>query len=238
MLPFLVLVARPPGKIAVDENDAIIRYGQLEPNQLERLDLDQSLSSLPNLSKYSGVFITGSPYNYLTESKSDSQKRTEENVLAISEQVLAHDFPTLGLCYGLQMLGLARGGSLTRDYPEDMGPHTIELSHAGKADELTGKLPESFYSYAAHAEALASVPTGMQVLGSSAATPVHIGKFGENIYGTQHHPEIGRNGIGLRINHYVGVYFSEEEYPHLLQKCQAVRVEHGLITQFARKYRS
>lgn len=232
-----MLVARPPGKIAVDETAAILRYGNLEPSQLELLDLDQASLDLPDLSQYSGVIITGSPYNYLSSTKSDSQKRTEENVLSACEELLGRDFPTLGLCYGLQMLAVASGAHLTNRFAEPMGAHSISLNASGTRDPISSALPETFYSYAAHSEALEDIPPGMEVLASSPTTPIHIGKFGTNIYGTQHHPEIGRDGIALRISHYVGVYFSQEEYEDVLRSCLAVRVEHGLITKFANTYR-
>ena len=76
----------------------------------------------------------------------------------------------------------------------------------------------------------------MTILGSSKACPVHLARFKTNIYGTQHHPEIDREGIAIRVAHYVGVYFTEEEHPEVLRAVQSVHVDSSLITHFVRKY--
>ncbi|MCF2706286.1 gamma-glutamyl-gamma-aminobutyrate hydrolase family protein [Arcanobacterium haemolyticum] len=238
MKPFLVAIARPPGKIAVDERRALLKLGHLDESQLIPFELDQHEPSLPELSHYSGVIITGSPYNYLASQKSDSQRRTQDNVLRLCERLLAEDFPTLGLCYGLQMLAVAGGGTLSREFPEDMGAYAITLNDAGKADPLTGHLPEMFYSYVAHSESIATLPKNFTVLGSSETTPIHLGRFGSNIYGTQHHPEIDTSGIRLRIEHYVGVYLAAEDHDDILHACTSVRTEHGLISGFTSTYGS
>ncbi|MFT0847050.1 gamma-glutamyl-gamma-aminobutyrate hydrolase family protein [Actinomycetaceae bacterium L2_0104] len=236
--PFLILVARPDSPIKADEVAAICRYGELQEQDLEILDLQYPLERMPDFSQYSGVIITGSPYNYLTpiEQKSPTQLQIEANILPLCEEILAGDIPTLGLCYGLQVLAVAAGGTLTREYAENMSATEIHLTEEGKADPLTSQLPPVFLSYVAHAEAVDRIPDSMVVLAHSAGSPVHLARFKTNIYGTQHHPEIDREGIALRVALYVGVYFSEEEHPEVLRAVQSVQTDQSLITHFVRKY--
>lgn len=236
--PFLLLVARPDSPIKADEVGAICRYGGLRAENLEILDLQQPLERMPNFADYSGTVITGSPYNYLTPvgDKSATQLRVEANLLPLCEEILAGDVPTLGLCYGLQMLAVAAGGTLTRKYAEDMSPTEIHLTEEGLADPLTSKLPPVFVSYVAHAEAVDEIPECMTVLGYSSGSPVHLARFKNNIFGTQHHPEIDREGIALRVAQYVGVYFTVEEHPEVLRTVQSVQPDSSLITHFVRKY--
>lgn len=238
--PFLLLVARPPSLIKADEFQAICRYGELDASQLKVLDLTRPIERMPDFSEYAGVFITGSPYNYLTadEEKSDIQRQVEANIVPLCEEILAHDVPTLGLCYGLQILAVAAGGSLTHEFAEQMQPTEITLNRDGLDDPLTSKLPPKFLGYVAHADAVsvANPPSSMTILGSSKACPVHLARFKTNIYGTQHHPEIDRDGIAIRVAHYVGVYFTEEEHPEVLRAVQSVHVDSTLITHFVRKY--
>nr|WP_269212759.1 MULTISPECIES: gamma-glutamyl-gamma-aminobutyrate hydrolase family protein [unclassified Schaalia] len=208
----------------------------MDASGLVPLTLDQPSVSLPDFSLYSGVIITGSPYNFLSTEKTDAQRWTEEHLLRLCERLLAADFPTLALCFGLQMLAVAAGGTLTSAHPENMGAYPITLTEEGKKDPLTGQLPPSFYNYVAHAESLADIPDGLTVLASSPTTPVHLGRFGQNIYGTQHHPEIDTYGIRLRIEHYVGVYFDPAEYEDILSACTSVHTEHGLIPAFTQRY--
>lgn len=236
MKPFLFAVARPPGAIAQDEHDAILRYGNLLPHELERYELDQSRPPLPDLARYSGIIISGSPYGYLEHTKSDAHKRTEENALRIAQLVLSEDFPTLGLCYGLQILAVAGGGTLTHAYPEDMNAHRIVVNDAGRTDPLTSHLPPTFMAYAAHSESIEIPPRSLVTLGRSTVVPIQLARIGQNIYGTQHHPEIGTRGIELRINHYVGVYFTPEEHASVLRSCLSTPVEHGMISAFTSTY--
>lgn len=236
MKPFLLAVVRPPGAIAHDERAAILRYGRLVSSQLEALDLLTPAMRLPELARYSGVIITGSPYSYLAPVKSDTHKATEQNLQNLCSFLLARDFPTLGLCFGFQMLALVAGAQLTRDYPEEMAAHTIQLTAAGISDPLTGKLPRTFRCYSAHDDAVTHPPESLTVLASNPAVPVHIGRIGAHIYGTQHHPEIGRTGIALRVSHYAGTYFPADSRESVLAACQRATVEHGIITHFVSSY--
>ncbi len=236
--PFLLLVARPDSPIKADEVGAICRYGGLQADDLTILDLQHPIEHMLDFSAYSGVIITGSPYNYLTplKDKCATQLQIEANIFPLCEEIIARDVPTLGLCYGLQMLAVAAGGTLTRKYAEDMSPTEIHLTEEGLSDPLTRNLPPVFVSYVAHAEAVDSIPECMTVLGYSSGSPVHLARLKTNIFGTQHHPEIDREGIALRVAQYVGVYFTVEEHPEVLRTVQSVEPDSSLITHFVRKY--
>ncbi len=236
MKPILVAVARPHGLIARDEHRALLALGHLRENELVRRELSTPMVEIPDLRDYSGLIITGSPYGSLAREKSQEHRRIEAGALALARRALELDFPTLGLCYGLQILALAAGGSLTHEYAEDMGAYPITLTPKGMVDPLTSHLPHTFYSYVAHSESLLDAPKGCTVLASSPTCPIHLARFGKNIYGTQHHPEIDTAGIRLRIDHYVGVYLRPEERDPILAQCTSVHTEHGLISTFVECY--
>ncbi|MGO1944626.1 MAG: glutamine amidotransferase-related protein, partial [Ancrocorticia sp.] len=130
MKPFLLLVARPPSPIKSDEVSALLRYGRLREQDLEIIDLLQGPQPIPDVSRYSGVFISGSPYDYLTppSRKSETQLLVESELGQICGELVSEDIPTLGLCYGLQALALAAGATLTPEYSEDMQPMQISLT--------------------------------------------------------------------------------------------------------------
>ncbi|PWF26444.1 glutamine amidotransferase-related protein [Ancrocorticia populi] len=238
MKPFLLLVARPDSPIKADEVNSLLRYGALDDEKLVVVDLLQPLTNTPDFTQYSGVFISGSPYNYLTPlaQKSPEQVRVESQLLPLAKTLVDQDIPTLGLCYGLQILALAAGGTLTREFSEDMQPVRVSLTEAGRKDPVTGQLPETFIEYVAHAESVGEQPENMEVLASSTGCPVQLARIKSNIYGTQHHPEIDREGIAIRVKQYVGVYFTEEEHPAVLESVQSVSTEQRLITYFVQHY--
>lgn len=238
MKPFLLLVARPDSPIKADELAALCRYGHLTEDQIEIIDLLKPLAKMPDFDRYSGVFISGSPYNYLTpeREKPAEQALLESSLLAICKVLIDRDFPTLGLCYGLQVLAVAAGGTLSTAYSEDMQPMEITLNGAGMADPVTGRLPHTFLGYVAHSESIEQIPADMEVLASSPSCPVQLARIKSNIYGTQHHPEIDRDGIAIRVNQYIGVYFTKEEHPAVLAAVQSVRTEQRLITYFVQQY--
>ena len=143
MKPFLLLVARPDSPIKADEVNSLLRYGALDEEKLVVVDLLQPLTNTPDFTQYSGVFISGSPYNYLTPlaQKSPEQVRVESQLLPLAKTLVDQDIPTLGLCYGLQILALAAGGTLTREFSEDMQPVRVSLTEAGRKDPGNGPAP-------------------------------------------------------------------------------------------------
>ena len=238
MKPFLLLVARPDSPIKADEVNALCRYGHLRRQDIHAINLLAPITHPLDFSAYSGVFISGSPYNYLTpaDEKSTEQRLVESQLIDLCSILVERDIPTLGLCYGLQMLALAAGGTLTTAYHEDMQPMSINLTDAGRTDPQARRLPDSFLGDVAHAEAVDVIPQDMEVLASSESCPVQLARIKTNIYGTQHHPEIDRDGIAIRVAQYVGVYFTKEEHPAVLAAVQAVHTEQRLITYFVEKY--
>ena len=86
--------------------------------------------------------------------KSAAQRRVEAELGALLDDVVARDFPFLGACYGIGALGTHQGGIVDRAYPEPVGPLSVTLTDAGKADPLFAGLPDDFAAYGGHKEAL------------------------------------------------------------------------------------
>ncbi|MBF1731153.1 MAG: gamma-glutamyl-gamma-aminobutyrate hydrolase family protein, partial [Trueperella pyogenes] len=136
--------------------------GQLSDNDLHPLPLVDAASPHPasdiDLDQYSGVIITGSPFGFEHphEQKTPEHLRVEERIDALTSILLERDFPTFGICFGLQSLARTSGAPIVEGFSEDLQAPEISLTEAGLADPLTGQLPPKFHAYTGHADAIGS----------------------------------------------------------------------------------
>lgn len=239
MKPFLFLVARPGGVVADSELADLRTFGGLGDDDLVSIRLEQPVP-VPDLEDFCAVIISGSPYNLMSapEAKPPAQVKTEEVLARVCDEILEKDFPTLGLCYGLQMLTLRAGGSLTRDYPERISAPYIELTDEGKSDPLLEEMPAIFQAYSGHGESVGQVPEGARILASSDLVPVQMMRIGQHVYGTQFHPEVSREGIQIRIDAYGGAYFATDQREQVLDECLSAYTDNTIISRFIDTYRS
>ena len=243
--PFLVAVCRPDGILARDELDSMKAIGNLEDKDLHALSLVDAASPHPasdiDLDLYSGVIITGSPFGFEHphDEKTDEHLRVEERIDALAAILLERDFPTFGICFGIQSLARASGAPLVQGFSEDLQAPEITLTEAGRRDPLTGTLPPTFYAYTGHADAIGSIPQGAELLATGSHCHVQILRWGRNVYGTQFHPEITREGMHLRIDTYGDTYYPAEEKPAVIARCDAADTQpaHDLLATFIHHYK-
>ena len=178
--PFLVAVCRPDGILARDELASMKAIGQLSDCDLHPLPLVDAASPHPasdiDLDQYSGVIITGSPFGFEHphEQKTPEHLRVEERIDALTSILLERDFPTFGICFGLQSLARTSGAPIVEGFSEDLQAPEISLTEAGLADPLTGQLPPKFHAYTGHADAIGSIPQGAELLATGTRCHVQI----------------------------------------------------------------
>jgi GMP synthase (glutamine-hydrolysing) len=218
--PFLVLQSRPEDEPADSELAAIMGFGGLTSDDVHRVQLDREKLPSVNLKNYSAVIVGGGPYNvsdpeYL---KPPEQRTFEKDVKRLLADIYTNDFPYFGNCYGLGLLADFLGARVGQErYHEVVGALTIELSDAAKNDQLMKGIRSSFRAFAGHKEAVQTTPDHAVLLGSSQTCPVHLIRVKENIYGSQFHPELDKEGIALRIRFYKHKgYFPPEEAESLI----------------------
>lgn len=241
--PFLLAVCRLPGAIADDELKQIMDWGELSDTQLETLHLAEEditdVSSI-DLNAYSGLIITGSPFGFTHDDSSAAAKLVKERILILAQRALAQDFPTLGICFGLQAITLALGGSLISGFGEDLQAPRITLTEEGKNDPLVAESSEIFYAYTGHSDAIGEIPGDGVLLASGDFCAVQMVRWGNNVYGTQFHPEIMREGMHIRINSYGDTYYPAHEKAAVISRCDAAEVEEAnkILTRFTQRYGS
>lgn len=214
MRPFLFLGTRAEDDVAQQEYDAVRAGCGLRPDELVRVRLEQGPLGTIDLSDWSGVILGGGPFNVSDpdDAKSPAQRSAEADLRRLAAQVIAADFPFLGACYGIGVLGGLAGGVVDRTYGEPIGALPVRLTDAGSADALFGIMPEEFLAYLGHKEAVARLPEGAVLLASTTTCPVHAFRLGRHVYATQFHPELDPVAICDRIDAYAshGYYASHE----------------------------
>jgi GMP synthase (glutamine-hydrolysing) len=229
MKPFLVLQLRPETEASDDEFAAILRKGGLTESDVTRIRLDQN--DLPDdlaLFDYSGVIVGGGPgcISDPVEKKSSVEARIEAGVLSLMPEITAHDFPYLGCCYGIGILGHHLGGEVSKArYSEPVGTSDCFLTQDGQTDPICDGIPDAFQAFVGHKEAVQSLPEGCVHLVASPTCPYQMIRFGQNVYATQFHPEADGAGFETRINIYKHRgYFPPEDADDLIAMCRAANV--------------
>lgn len=229
MRPFLFLGTRAEDDVAQQEYDAVLAGCGLHADELVRVRLEQGPLGTVDLAAWSGVILGGGPFNASDpeEAKSEAQRSAEADLRGLAEQVIAADFPFLGACYGIGVLGGLGGGIVDRTYGEPIGALPVRLTDDGRDDPLFGVLPAEFAAYLGHKEAVSRLPEGAVLLASTATCPVHAFRLGRNVYATQFHPELDAVAICDRIDAYSAHGYYE---PHEQESLKAAARE-AMVTE-------
>lgn len=229
MKPFLILQLRPEDEASDDEYSAILRKGGLGAQETHRIRLDQQ--ELPEgleLSDYSGVIVGGGPgcVSDAPEQKTPTEARIEAAVLSLMPEITARDFPFMGCCYGIGILGHHLDGKVNKAaFGEDVGTSDCSLTKDGRNDAILNGVPDEFSAFVGHKEALQELPEGCVHLVSSPTCPYQMIRFGNNVYATQFHPEADGAGFEVRIGIYKHRgYFAPEDADKLVTMCRAANV--------------
>ena len=241
MKPFLLLATRDEPEAADQEYDAFLRFGGLSESELLRHRLEREPLGEIRLDDYSGIILGGSPFTVTdpAETKSTTQHRAETELAGLVDEVIARDFPFLGACYGIGVIGPRCGALVDRTHPEPVGPTYVTLTPAGRDDPLLGVLPDSFQAFVGHKEAVATLPDHVVSLATSAACPVQAFRVGHNVYATQFHPELDVPGILIRIEAYKHHgYFAADQVEALKHAAQESDVRHpsAVVRRFVELY--
>ncbi|MEW5809970.1 MAG: glutamine amidotransferase [Actinomycetota bacterium] len=239
--PFLLLSIRGEDAAAADEYAAVMRFAGLDEQSLRRIGLTRQRLGDVALPDWSGIILGGGPFTVsdAAATKSPVQHRVERELADLVAAVVAADFPFLGCCYGIGILGAAVGARIDRSHSEPVGPITVELTAAGRADPLFAGLPDTFDAFGGHKEAASVLPDHVARLASSPACPVQAFRVGANVYATQFHPELDADGLCTRIDAYKNDgYFAPETANALKDAARRRTVVHPMtiLRTFAERY--
>jgi len=121
----------------------------------------------------------------------------EEGSPKLDPEILNLGIPTLGICYGFQVLAQTLGGRVDRTGKREYG--ATELKVTGDSTLLAGQ-PELQVCWMSHGDQVMQAPEGFAVLASTETTPVAAFESKERgIFGVQWHPEVKHSEQGQRV---------------------------------------
>ncbi len=173
------------------EDWIIARYGEKDVNwQVVNV---QEGEPLPNYPEIDGIIITGS-HDMVTERLDWSEQTAAWLAGAVGAGV-----PTLGICYGHQLLAHALGGEVVNNPKgREMGTVEFFLEDIAGQDNLFANLPTS-KAHVCHTQTVLRLPPQATRLAHSEMDGNLAFVVGRNTWGVQFHPEfdaeIGREYI-------------------------------------------
>ena len=112
--------------------------------------------------------------------------------------ILKLGIPTLGICYGFQVMAQQLGGEVANTGLREYGSTAVIL--AAGTSRLLGDQPTEQTTWMSHGDSVSKAPEGFTVLASSASTPVAAFASDEmRMYGVQWHPEVKHSEFGQRV---------------------------------------
>lgn len=145
------------------------------------VEFDARRSELPEPKDVAALIVTGSAAS-VTE-RAPWILETEHALVGL----VSAGVPTLGVCFGHQLLGQALGGEV-RANPRGREIGTVE--HELVADDaLFAGAPRRLLVNMSHLDSVVTLPPGARVLGRTELEPHAAVRFGERAWGVQFHPE-------------------------------------------------
>lgn len=113
-----------------------------------------------------------------------------ERTAAWLREAMSEKTPTLGVCYGHQLLAHALGGRVDKNpHGRNIGTIDVTLTEHGLRDPLFRDLPSTLHVAVSHVQSVISTPPGARIVATSERDPHHAFTFDEHVWAVQFHPE-------------------------------------------------
>jgi GMP synthase (glutamine-hydrolysing) len=119
-----------------------------------------------------------------------------EGAPVVDPEIFELGVPTLGICYGMQLMARDLGGAVERTGVSEFGKTELEATESG----LFHHLPPEQTVWMSHRDSVTKPPAGAEVTASSPTTPIAAFEQREQkLYGVQFHPEVVHTPHGQEI---------------------------------------
>jgi GMP synthase (glutamine-hydrolysing) len=159
------------------------------------------------LGNYAGVIFGGSgdfdfdggrePDDFVVE----TSYRLLEQLRPTLDHIFDHDIPTLGICYGHQIIGAYAGAHVVHDETQTKSrSHKVAVVVDPGTCSICVDVPQTFFAHYGHKDSLDRVPEGaVLVCSGGEGCKVSALRYKQNIYSTQFHPELTLDDMRLRV---------------------------------------
>jgi len=114
----------------------------------------------------------------------------------VDEEIFALGVPTLGICYGMQLMARDLGGAVERTGVAEFGKTALRPAPGALFDGL----PDELVVWMSHRDSVVAPPAGAKVTASSPSTPIAAFEDrARRLYGVQFHPEVAHTPHGQEI---------------------------------------
>jgi GMP synthase (glutamine-hydrolysing) len=158
------------------------------------------------LNGYQGVLLGGSgEFDFDGNRSTDDPARVTtyqlvDKLKPVFSYIFDHDIPTLGICFGHQLLGAFAGAQVSCDEEQrKTGSHELKLMVNKDDNFLFADLPETFFAHYGHKDSLDRVPTGATLLLCGEKCKVSALRYKNNIFSTQFHTELTYERMVCRV---------------------------------------
>jgi GMP synthase (glutamine-hydrolysing) len=133
-----------------------------------------------------GIVLSGGPMSVY-----------DDGAPLIDAAILRTGIPVLGICYGLQFICQALGGSVESASDREYGKAALKIE---EYDELFTGVKDNSIVWMSHGDYLTKLPEGFKVTAISAHSPIcAVSNKRKKIYGVQFHPEVAHTTEGEKI---------------------------------------
>ena len=158
-----------------------------------------------------GVYASLAPYTASAESALALQPRGiilsggpssvyEDGAPRLPGWVLDSGLPVLGICYGMQLITHALGGTVAPAGAREYGPATITRISGAEGGQLWDGLEPDQAVWMSHGDRIDAPPPGFTPLARSANSPyAAIVDPARSLYGVQFHPEVTHTPHGATL---------------------------------------
>lgn len=207
----LLVQFRPDPVIAEQEFRLVVKYSGQSAEDFARLDATREPVVLSALDAADALILGGSGDFLISRGDIPEIRSALRPFLA---EARARRMPTLGICFGGQLMTEAFGGTVELDEARaEMGTFEILKTPEGDRDPLFAQLPATFDAQLGHKDHFTRLPPGAAHLASSARSPFQAWAFpGEPLYALTFHPELDVEGTLSRIDYYADAYAVTPEF--------------------------
>ena len=162
------------------------------------LDIEQSWDTPSKIVEgYDGIVLGGSSDFFIHGGKGEEEaeragaREIMDRMRLLVEYLVERQVPTLGVCFGHQLIAEVFGGTVTHDHSQKKGgTHEVRLTETGKDDPLFAGFPAVFPAQYGHRDSVTRPPLGAVVLAEGDSCRFAALRYGSEVYTLQFHPEL------------------------------------------------